>query len=52
MEKMFNGQNLQLITVFIYDIDHAANKNPAVSPKMISDVRAPLYFTVPGGSAE
>uniref|UniRef100_A0A1X7VCA0 Uncharacterized protein n=1 Tax=Amphimedon queenslandica TaxID=400682 RepID=A0A1X7VCA0_AMPQE len=37
---------------FHHDIDHAANKNPAVPPKMISDVRTPLYFTVPGGRAE
>ena len=37
---------------FHHDIDHASNKNPPMPPKMISDVRAPLYFTVPGGIAE
>uniref|UniRef100_A0A1X7VBA1 Uncharacterized protein n=1 Tax=Amphimedon queenslandica TaxID=400682 RepID=A0A1X7VBA1_AMPQE len=37
---------------FHHDIDHAANKNVTLPPKITSDVRAPLYFTVPGGTAE
>uniref|UniRef100_A0A1X7SVH6 Uncharacterized protein n=1 Tax=Amphimedon queenslandica TaxID=400682 RepID=A0A1X7SVH6_AMPQE len=37
---------------FHHDIDHAANENESVPPKMISDIRALLYFTVPGGTAE
>uniref|UniRef100_A0A1X7T3K3 Uncharacterized protein n=1 Tax=Amphimedon queenslandica TaxID=400682 RepID=A0A1X7T3K3_AMPQE len=37
---------------FHHDIDHAYNKNESPPPKIISDVRAPLYFTVPGGIAE
>uniref|UniRef100_A0A1X7U2L9 Uncharacterized protein n=1 Tax=Amphimedon queenslandica TaxID=400682 RepID=A0A1X7U2L9_AMPQE len=37
---------------FHHDIDHAANKSTSVPPKAISDIRVPLYFTVPGGSAK
>uniref|UniRef100_A0A1X7UK57 Uncharacterized protein n=1 Tax=Amphimedon queenslandica TaxID=400682 RepID=A0A1X7UK57_AMPQE len=37
---------------FHHDIEHAANKNAPMPPKMISDIRAPLYFTVPFGTAE
>ena len=35
-----------------HDIDHTANKNASVPPKLGSDIRVPLYFTVPGGTAE
>ena len=34
---------------FLHDIEHDSNRN---APKLISDLRVPLYFTVPGGTAE
>uniref|UniRef100_A0A1X7VDQ3 Uncharacterized protein n=1 Tax=Amphimedon queenslandica TaxID=400682 RepID=A0A1X7VDQ3_AMPQE len=37
---------------FHHDIDYAANKNASVPSKSVSDIRVPLYFTVPGGTAE
>uniref|UniRef100_A0A1X7U3P3 Uncharacterized protein n=1 Tax=Amphimedon queenslandica TaxID=400682 RepID=A0A1X7U3P3_AMPQE len=37
---------------FPHDIDHVANKKESVSPNGFSDIRVPLYFTVPGGGAE
>uniref|UniRef100_A0A1X7VDR3 Uncharacterized protein n=1 Tax=Amphimedon queenslandica TaxID=400682 RepID=A0A1X7VDR3_AMPQE len=39
---------------FHHDIDRAANTkfNASMPPKIISDIRAPLYFTIPGGTAE
>ena len=34
---------------FLHDIDHDANRN---APKLISDIRVPLYFTAPAGTGE
>uniref|UniRef100_A0A1X7ULI5 Uncharacterized protein n=1 Tax=Amphimedon queenslandica TaxID=400682 RepID=A0A1X7ULI5_AMPQE len=51
------GENVQwqrstIDNGYHHDIDHATNRNVSRPPKMISDVRALLYFTVPACTAE
>ncbi|XP_019849628.1 PREDICTED: uncharacterized protein LOC109580659 [Amphimedon queenslandica] len=50
------GENVQwqkstIDNGFLHDTEHDANESPSIPPKK-SDIRAVLYFTVPGGTAE
>lgn len=45
-------QNSTTDNGFHHDLDYVANKKASVPPKSVLDIKAPLYFTVPSGTAE